>query len=747
MIKRAFLLLFCLFSALALHAADGYFIGDVMVEGNQRVKTQTVLEALEIGPGQTVLPEEIDAAIQSIYRLGRFSDVTAAVEVINDVQVLIFRVEERPLIRKILFEGNDKIKTDKLRQAVTIRVPGIFDPYAISKSLEAVRLEYIKEGYYAAEVTVDHHVTPANESVVTFRIDEGKLVRIKRIEFLGNSVFDDGELADLMETREKWFLSWLTGRGKYNEMLLSQDMERIADAYFDEGYVRVNVRNPVLSLVDDNRYMLILVTIDEGEQYRVGKIGASGDLLLREGEILNLLPLQPGEVFSRKRLRTGVEKVTDLYANQGYAYANVTPLTRVNDESRKVDLNLEIEQGPQVSVERIDISGNSVTRDKVIRREMKLVEGDLFNASALKRSRARINNLGYFEAVDVTTSEGSDPNLINVDVNVKERPTGSFTIGAGYSSVEGFIGQGSITQENFLGRGWRMSLAASIGGESTTYQMGLTDPYFLDMNLTLGFELYRTDREWTDFSRRATGGAIKVGRAVGEYSRILFVYRYEEKEIYDVDANASLEIQDEEGESTISSITNIFTRNTTDYRPDPSRGGALDVSWEFAGLGGTEKFSKYLLDYRHFWPAFWGTTFSAHGRIGYVHAYSGEEVPLDERFFLGGINSMRGFDSREVGPRDPVTGDFLGGDKQTFFNFEFLFPLAPELGMKGVTFVDVGNAWGDDEDWFEEWRYSTGAGIRWMSPLGPLRLEWGYNLDPMEGESRSKIDFMVGRFF
>ncbi|MCK4536066.1 MAG: outer membrane protein assembly factor BamA [Desulfuromonadales bacterium] len=747
MIKRVLLLLFCLVWALPLYAAEGYFIGDIVIEGNQRVKKQAVIDVLPLQAGQAVLPVDIDAAIQAIYRLGRFSDVVAEVEQRNGVQILVFRLEERPLVRKIRFEGNEEIKTNKLQKLITIKVPDIYDPYEIARSVDAVKLEYIKEGYYAAEVTADSHVGPENDSLVTFRIDEGRLVRIKQIEFAGNAVFDHGDLMDMMDSREKWFLSWMTGRGNYNDILLSQDLERIADNYFDEGYVRVKVREPVITLVDDNRHMLVLITIDESNQYLIGEIDAQGDLIQREGEILNLVPLQPGDVFSRKLLRFGVEKVTDLYANQGYAYANVTPLTRVNDDTRLVDLNFEIEQGPQVSVERINVSGNMSTRDKVVRREMKLVEGELFNASALKRSRARINNLGYFEAVDITTSKGSDENHINIDINVKERPTGTFSIGAGYSSVDGFVGQGSITQENFLGRGWRLSLAASVGGESSTYQIGLTDPYFLDMNLTLGFELYKTDREWTDFSRRATGGAIKVGRAVGEYSRILFVYRYEQKDIYDVDPFASQDIQDEEGSSTISSITSTFSRNTTDYRPDPSRGGAFDASWEFAGLGGTEQFSKYLLDYRHFWPAFWGTTFSAHGRVGYVHAYASEDIPLDERFYLGGINSLRGFDSREVGPIDPDTLDYIGGDKQTFFNFEFLFPLAKDLGMKGVVFFDVGNAWGEDEDWFEEWRYSAGAGIRWLSPLGPLRLEWGYNLDPKEGEDDSKLEFMVGRFF
>lgn len=748
MIKRATLIVLLLLWAVPLWAANEYLVADIEVSGNRRVKADSILNVISVHKGQIVTPPQIDEAIQAIYKLGRFSDVAAQVETRNGAQILIFQVTERPLVRNVQFEGNDEIGTERLRGVVTLKVPDIYDPYEVQKSIAAIKAEYVKDGYYAAEITSDSQVSDENETVVTFRIAEGKLVRIKDIRFEGNTVIPEGKLRDAMDTEEKWMFSWLTGRGNYDETLLDQDLERITDLYFNQGYIRVKVRKPVISLVDDLSHMLILIQIDEGDQYRVGKIDAVGDLIDRKGEILNLLPLRPGDVFSRDLLRRGVSKITDLYADQGYAYANVAPLSRVDDATKIVDLALEIEQGPQVSVERINISGNVKTRDKVIRREMKVVEGDLFNATALKRSKARINNLGYFEAVDVTTSEGSDQNQVNVDVNVKERATGTFSVGAGYSSVDGFVGQGSITQENFLGRGWKLNLAASLGGESTTYQIGLTDPYFLDKNLTLGFELYKTEREWNDFSRRATGGALKLGMPVfDDYSRTLFVYRYEQKEIFDVSDFADPSIKDEEGKSSISSLTSSFVRDSTDYRLDPSRGGVLETSWEIAGLGGDEKFSKYILDYRHFWPAMFDTVLSAHGQIGYVHSFGGEEVPLDERFYLGGINTLRGFQPREVGPYNPVTDEYTGGYKETYFNFEWLFPLAKDMGMKGVTFFDVGNAWGENEDFFSEWRYSVGAGIRWLSPLGPLRLEWGYNLDPEEWEDRSRLDFMIGRFF
>lgn len=353
---------------------------------------------------------------------------------------------------------------------------------------------------------------------------------------------------------------------------------------------------------------------------------------------------------------------------------------------------------------------------------------------------------------------------MDVDVEVKERPTGTFSIGFGYSSVDGFIGQGSISQDNFLGRALRLNLAGTFGGSSTTYQVGILDPYFLDTKVSLGFDVYKTEREYTEFSKKTTGGDLKFGYPLSYKTRLFLVYRYEEKEIYDVDAFASRYIKDQEGTSTLSSLFASISWNTTDYRPDPTSGYRSEMSVEYAGIGGTENFAKYIVDHRHFWPFKWGTYFSVHGQLGYAQKTTGDEIPIDERFYLGGINSLRGFNSREVGPRVRVRStlvnadgsvntvyeddyEYIGGDKEAFFNFEYYFPLIKEMGLKGLVFFDTGNAWGEDGSFFEDMRYSVGTGIRWFSPMGPLRLEWGYNLDPLDGEESSQFEFSLGKFF
>jgi outer membrane protein insertion porin family len=743
--------------------AQTFQVGEVAIEGNRRVDLSAVRSALSVKAGQEISVEDIDRDIRAIYKLGRFADVAAEIEERAGVKVLVFRLTERPLVRAVEYAGNKEFSTERLSGLVTLKTPDIYDPRKIENNLSAIRKAYLEEGFYAVEVASKVAISDDYEATVTFDIKEGDKVLIRRIRFDGNSVFTDAQLKKVMETKERWFLTWLTGRGTYKEEVLQNDLEIIADQYYNKGYVQVKVRQPLITISDNKEDMDVLIEIREGEQFRVGELDVQGDLLKSKEEILALVKHKSGDIFSRQRLRQDISIINDLYADLGYAYVNVSPLTQIDAENRLLNILFEIEQGVQVHIDRIQIAGNTRTRDKVIRREMKLVEGDLYSATKMKESRRRINNLGFFEEVNVATGKGPDEAHMNVDVDVKERPTGTFSLGIGYSSVDGPIGQGSVSQENFLGRAQKLNLAASLGGKSTTYQLGLTEPYFLDKNLTLGFDLYRTEREYVDFSKKTFGGDVKLGFPLTDNTRTFFLYRYEEKEIFDVDSDASALIRDQEGESTLSSLTGTLTRNTTDNYLDPTKGSVSLLSAEFAGLGGTEKFAKYIADQRFFLPYKWESVFSLHGQIGYIQSVGGEEIPIDERFYLGGINTIRGFKSRQVGPRVRVarqlvdaagnpTGasddfEFIGGDKQAYFNLEYTFPLLKDMGLKGVLFFDTGNAWSEDENYFSEMRYSVGGGIRWFSPMGPLRLEWGYNLKPREGENRSEFEFSIGRAF
>jgi outer membrane protein insertion porin family len=722
-------------------------VDQVLVEGNRRVERAYIEGFLTVSGGELITVQEVDRNIEAIFKTGRFKDVSAELVERDGKKVLIFEVSERPLLRKIVFKGNSEIKADKLGELVNAQKIEFYRPQVIRESTEIIKRAYIQEGYYATEIDAQVDINDRQEATITFDIDEGDKVYVTEIRFEGNTVFEDKELKKAMLTKEKWFLSFITGRGGYNEEMTKVDRDIIADQYYNKGYIQVRVKGPIADLQADKKSIELLYEIEEGPQFFIDAVDVSGDLIKGKQELLDTMSLQKGDVFSRKVMREDMSRLNDLYADSGFAYVNVTPETQVDEQVRQVDITYDIEQGIKARIGRINISGNTRTRDKVIRRQVKVAEGEVYSASLIKDSRRKINNLGYFDEVNLTTRKGDDLSLMDIDIDVKERATGSFSIGAGFSSVDGLMVQGSVSQDNFLGRGLRLDLSGSLGGSRTVYRIGLLDPYFMDRDLALGFDVYDTEREWTDFDRETTGGDIKLGLPITDDIRSFFIYRYEKKEITDVDDDASWIIQEQEGKHTLSSFTASLSRNTTDFRPDPSRGNISELAIEYAGLGGTERFVKYTADHRYFYPLPWGMVFSIHGQLGYIQEMGGKSIPLDERFFLGGMNSLRGFETREVGPRDSETGDFTGGNKEAVFNFELTFPLIKDMKMKGLVFFDTGNAWDTDETMFSEMRYSVGAGVSWNSPMGPLRFAWGYNLSPKEWEEPSAFDFSVGKMF
>lgn len=726
--------------------AEEFRVAEVQIEGNRRVATAAVRGAISINPGDIVSYDVVDRNLQNIYALGGFYNVTARLDVMQESNILVFELQELPLVRTLEFRGNKKLSDQKLHDQVNLRPPFIFNHTRVRQSIQDLKNAYVKDGYHRVTIDTQLLTDDHGEATFVYLIDEGKKIRIKDINFTGNKVLSKRALLKNMETKERWFLSWLTGRGVYLEDIMSLDVERIKIAYQDIGYQDVIVKPPQVALVDD-KYLTVDIEIDEGPQYRVGRVSVSGDLLYSEDQLLEKVQLKKGEVFSRLQLRDSILALTDLYADSGYAYVNVVPLTSKNAENLIFDIELEIEQGVQVTIERVDISGNTRTRDKVIRREVPVIEGELYSSSKMKEANRRVRNLGFFDEVQVTDRPGSQNDQSVVEIAVEERPTGTFSIGLGYSSVDKLMAQGSITQDNFLGRGLSLSLSGSVGSSSTTYSLSLTDPFFLDTQWTLGGEVYKTEREYSDYDDLRTGGSIRAGHPISLNSRLFLTYRYEQKEILNISETVTSPIiLSAEGKSTLSSIMAQWVRNTTDFYDEPSRGGVTRISLEYAGLGGTEHFVRPIASHRHFFPLFWRTVFSINGEIGYIKSTRSEDVPLSEKFFLGGIRTLRGFKTREVGPVDG-SGEYIGGEKMAYLNFEVLFPISRDLGLQGVLFYDTGNAWRDSEEYFSDMRHSAGAGVRWRSPLGPLRFEWGYNLSPRDNEKKSVFEFTIGRPF
>ncbi len=743
-------------------------IGQVVVKGNRRIESAAITNVLKVKEGDPFFPEKVDADVRSIYKLGHFQDVKAETSTGEKGLVLTYLVTEKPVVRVVTIEGNKELSLEKVRDALDIKPNSIFSQKEVAKGIRKVKKLYADEGYYLAEVEEKTEKRSETELNLRITVTEGKKILIRHILFDGNRAFTASRLRKAMETTEQWFLSWLTGAGTYKEEVLKSDAAAIADLYYNNGYVNVKVGEPKVELLPDKSGLQVSIAITEGEQFRTGSIDFKGDLLESRDVLATRVKMKAGDVFSRAALRMDVFTLTDLYADQGYAFANVNPLTRMNPGQNSIDLTFDFEKGEKVYIDRINIAGNTKTRDKVVRRELKLAEGDLYSSTALKKSKQNLMNLGFFEEANLATAKGSSDNKLNLNVDVKEKPTGTFSIGGGYSSLDGLIGQGSVQQANFLGLGLKMNVSASIGGRSQTYNLGLTDPYFMDTRWTLGADLYRTERQYIDYTRRATGGDLKAGYPLSDNVSTFFVYKYEEKQIYNqsqslLDSIRNGLITQPETTSTTSAISASLTRNATDYRLDPTTGMINSLSVEFAGLGGTNRYLRYIGQTSYYIPAFWSAVFSAHATLGHIQAL-GKEIPIDEKFYLGGISTVRGYGGRTVSPfrtntvvssdgkgirSDTIARAYIGGDTEAVGNLELVFPLLKDAGLKGVLFFDAGNAYERASDIFSTMRTSYGFGVRWFSPIGPLRLEYGIPINPRKDidSSGGKLEFSIGGFF
>lgn len=740
-------------SSATIALAEGEKLVEVQIKGNRRIESAAIQNVLKVRAGDTLYSDKTDADIRSIYKLGYFQDVQALTEQSDKGTILIYTVLEKPIVRNIKFEGNKELTTDKLKEALEFRQNSIFAAKDLATSVAKIKKLYGDEGYYLADVQTQVDKSSPTDRSVTFKIIEGKKILISDIRFDGNKAFSNRKLRGVMETKQSWFMSWLTSAGTYKEEVLKNDALLITDFYMNNGYINAKVGEPIIKLNDAKTALEVSIGITEGDQYRFGEIGFKGELLESASELRKKLKSEPGQIFSRASLRTDIFALTDAYGDKGYAFANVNPQTRSDSEKKVVDVTFDMEKGDLVSIERITIAGNPKTRDKVIRRELRVTENELYSATGMKRSKQNLMNLGFFEEANIATARGSSANKLNVNIDVKEKQTGTFSIGGGYSSLDGIIGQGSVQQANFFGLGLKANLSASIGGRSQTYSLGLTDTHFLDTKWTLGGDIYRSERNYLDYNRRLMGGDIKAGYPINDFVGTFFMYKYEIKDIYNpIVAYKNLHDQDPNnyplGTTTTSSLLGSITHNNTDYRLDPTTGMINSLSLEYAGLGGNNKFARYITDHTLFYPLYKKLIFSTKLTLGYVQEV-GQPIPIDEKFYLGGIYSLRGYKARTVSPtknyiikdingNQSVDRVYLGGSKEVFGNTEFTFPLLQDVGIKGVVFFDYGNSF---DDKFNTMLMSYGAGIRWSSPIGPLRLEYGIPLNP-----RRDIDNKSGRF-
>ena len=758
---------------------DSGAIGKVNVQGNRRVESDAIRAAIPLKAGDNFDREKLKAALLAVWRMGYFNDVKLDVSRAKPPltgYVLTILVSEKPAVREVKLEGNEELSKDDFKDTIEVKPFQILDQEAVRKSAKKMQEKYVEKGFFLAEVTPKIVPLPNNEVNVIFQINEHAKITVKEVRFVGNRAASTSMLRDAMLTQEGTPFSFLTGAGTYREDAFQRDEIVLQGLYFDMGYIYVKFGKPAIELSPDKRYIFITMTIEEGDPFDVGKIEVSGDLLRPKEELLALVETRPGERFSKTRLQNDMNRLLDVYKDQGYAYANVTPDTAVDAERKIVDLTYVFQKGQPVSIEKIEVVGNNKTRDKVIRREMRIAEGDLYSGTRVRASKARVTALGFFDSVEINQKRGSSDDKMVLEVSVKEKLTGTFQVGFGFAGGENFFGQAQLAQNNLFGYGHTASLSLQLSSVRQLFQLSYLDPYVLDSQWTGSIDLYRSELAYTGFNRGANGGSLTAGYDFSNLApwledfRIFLTYTLE-----NVTVQAAVGTQDVLANQFLSGLTSSirvsFNYDKRDNRLFPTSGHLESASAEFATslLGSENLFQRYRFIERFYRPLWLGMVFKTNISVGYIRATDpvNHPVAISEKFFEGGINSIRGYSLRSISPTlkiatvsEPNSGiiDFpVGGNKELITNWEVEFPLLGSAGLRGVGFFDAGNVFSEQENFFQSSQrggtlplglfQSVGFGLRWFSPLGPLRFEVGFPLTRRPIDDPYLFEFTIGNFF
>jgi len=713
-------------------------------KGNRKIEASAIQQVLKSATGKIFTDEDLSADIKAIYKMGYFEDVTAEVAEVPEGKAITFLVEEKPIITEIRIQGNKEVKRDDIEGAMSVRNRQTVNLEKLKTDTEKIKALYDSKGFYNAEINYAVEKGGERDVHVVVTITENEKLFIRGISFEGNRAFTTKELKNMMTTNEWGIFHFFTESGLLKKDQLKQDVGKLNAFYLNNGFINAQIGEPVISYDRDGIRIKILVS--EGKQFRVGKIAIGGDeLATPRGDLLAKLQIRKKDFYAREAIMKDMDYLTQVCNDEGYAGADVAPRTEPQEKDLTVDVTYEVKKGQLVYFNRINITGNNKTRDKVVRRQLSIVEGDLYSRTKLKNSYMSLNQLRYFEEIDFQSEKGPDETLTDVNIHIKEKPTGVFSLGAGYSALDQAVVSAQVSQQNLFGRGQTLSLKASVGSRSTLYDISFTEPWLFDMPLWSKFDIWNLYRQYDSYNLDSKGFGTTLGYPLMPYLTGYFGYRLSLDNVKDIQDSASPYIKKQEGGTTSSGVTFTLTRDSTNDSMFPSAGSKNSTSIEYTGgpLQGDVSYTRYGATSAWFFPLPLDTVIGIRGRIGMISGNEGKDVPIFERYYLGGINSLRGL--REVGPKDPATGDVIGGRTMLNFNFDYIFPLIKNAGMKGVLFYDTGNSW-DTGYHVGDLRKTAGLGIRWYSPIGPLRLEWGYALDKKQGEAASRWEFSIGMF-
>lgn len=757
--------------ALAAHAQtaddDGDLIADVRLSGNRRIEADAVLPLLETQPGEPVDREALRRDIRTLWAQRFFDDIQVDLTETPDGPVVTFIVQEKPLVREVRLVGNTELDEDDLRKELEIKPFQILDTEAGRRSAKKLESKYADKGFFLAEVRFRTEPAPGENQVdAVLDIIENAKVEVRRITIQGNRALSDEEIKNSIATREKSILSFLTSEGTYKEEVFQRDLLIIQSLYYNQGYINIRVGQPSVSLSPDKRFIYVTIPVEEGEPYDFGELTVGGDLLGEDEAVQSLITAQPGQRFSSQVLQQTLLSIQDFFRDRGYAYVEVQPQTAVDVATKTVDIQFTVTPGRLITIERIDVVGNTKTRDKVIRRELRIDEGDTYSGSGIRASRARVTALGFFEVVDITSRQGSSPDTMVLEVQVKEKATGTFQVGLGFSNQEPILLNANISQNNFLGYGWSVAFMTQWSRLRRIFSLSFTDPYFLDTRWTAAFDLYNTLQFYGSFDRRATGGTVTGGYELFEDFRVFTTLTVQQVDVVQSTTN-TVPIANLFRGGFTNSIKGSFNYDRRDNRLFPTKGFLLSGSVEWAPelrlFEDENVFVRWVGIARGYWPLGAGFVAKVNATIGYIQSPVDNRVSVSERFFEGGINSLRGYDFRSVSPRVAVGGRSpgspldtiqIGGNKELLSNWEIEFPIVESFGLRGVVFFDAGNVYDDSQSFFDESAgghfgllMSAGFGARWFTPLGPLRFELGFPLTRRPGDDTSRFEFTIGNFF
>lgn len=728
-------------------------IASISITGNKLVEADAISRVVTSKPGEIVNPDTLSEDLALIYKMGFFDNVVINKKTLDRGVEIVFDVKEKPSVRNIKFKNNDVYEDKELFDVVDTTTGSILNVYKINNDVEKIKRLYTEKNYH--NCTIAYEILPLeNEQAdIVFTIEEGEKIKIEAITFDGNQFFEADDIKDVMQTKEKGFWSIITSSGDLKETELDNDVIRIESLYKNNGFIDVKVSDAQISLLKDS--ITVSFKINEGQQYTTGAIDIEGDILTTKEELFALMKTKENDLYNRELIRQDLLTLSDLYSNQGYANVNIAPMITKDEKAKTVNLSFKIAKGELVYFNRIIITGNSKTRDKVIRREMAIQEQGRFSMAGIQRSHRNLGVLEYFQDLDIKPVMTDKPNQRNLEVKVTEKATGNFSFGGGFSSDDGPFGQVSVEERNLFGRGQTLRATTRISGATSLYDIGFTEPWLMDMPISAGGDIYKFEREYDYYDRDSVGFTLKSGfRQFWDYTTVGAEYNFEK---FDVSNVQPLYTSVTQGGYLTSSIKPFISYDSRDHYFLPTHGATHKFSVQYAGefLGGEIDFTKVEVETGIFFPIFWKFTGALHAKGGYLEDQTKGNPDIDwERFYLGGINSIRGFDQYDINTTPVGSVIQQGGEKYIQFNAELIFPIQEDMGVAGVLFYDRGDVYGKSQNIDIMDQYSTGGfELRWNSPMGPIRLAYGMVIEGSAGGNFRKspgtgqVDFSIGAFF